>query len=129
MSETYLVLLAGAIAGLAASFLGAFIFYRNRLQTHLRLRERVEQERTALQEDLSEIAQEELAETDAGKELMRLSQTSIQRFGYAREDSMTGLKRHNFDLLKQIDEQRKQVAQSEEHLAAMAALQQESVKR
>jgi signal transduction histidine kinase len=129
MSEIYLVLLIGAIAGLIASFLGAFILYRNRLRTHLRLRERLEGERTALQEDLSEMDQDELAETDAGKELLRLSQASIQRFGYAREDPTTSLKRHNYDLLKQIDEQRKRLAQSEERLGAMATLQQESERR
>jgi signal transduction histidine kinase len=89
----------------------------------------VEEERTALQNDLSEMDKEELAETDAGKELMRLSQASIQQFGYAREDVTTGLKRHNYDLLKQIDEQRKRLAQTEERLAAMATLQQESERR
>ena len=129
MGEIYLVLLIGAIAGLIASFLGAFLLYRNRLQTHLRLQERLEGERTALQEELSEMDQQELGETEAGKELLRLSETSIQRFGYAREDPTTSLKRHNYDLLKQIDEQRKRLAQSEEHLAAMAASQLESEKR
>jgi signal transduction histidine kinase len=128
MSETDLVLLAGLVAGLVASFLGGFILYRNRLQTHLRLRERVEEERTALQDELSAINKEELAETDAGKQLMRYSQTSIQKFGYAREDPRTGLKRHNLDLLKQIDEHKKRLAQSEERLEAMAASQQETEK-
>jgi signal transduction histidine kinase len=92
------------------------------------LREKVEGERTALQDELSDIDQEEFAETDAGKELMRLSQTSIRQFGYARENLTTGLRRHNLDLLKQIDESRKRLAQSEERLGAMAALQQESEK-
>jgi signal transduction histidine kinase len=128
MTETYLILLAGAIAGLVASFVGGIILYRNRLRTHLMLREKVEEERTALQDELSEIDQVELAETDAGKELLRLSQTSIQQFGYARENLTTGLRRHNLDLLKQIDESRKRLAQSEERLAAMGALQQESEK-
>ena len=129
MSETYLVLLAGALAGLAAAFVGIIILYRNRLQTHLKLRERVEQERTALQEDIAEIDKEELAETDAGKELMLLSRASDQQFGYAREHPTTSLKRHNYDLLKQIDEERKRLAQSQERLAAMATLQQDSDKR
>ena len=128
MSETYLVLLAGVTAGLVAAFLGVIILYRNRLRTHLTLRERMEEERTALHNDLSEIDKEELAETDAGQELMRLSQTSIQQFGYARENPTTGLRRHNYDLLKQTDEYRKRVTQTEERLAAMAALQQESDK-
>ena len=129
MSETYLFLLAGAIAGLVASFIGGIILYRNRLRIHLRLHERVEQERTALHNDISEIDKEELVETDAGKELMHLSQASIQQFGYAREDVTTSLKRHNYDLLKQIDEHRKRLAQTEERLGVMAALQQESEKR
>jgi signal transduction histidine kinase len=126
MSEIYLVLLVGGTAGLVASFIGVVILYRNRLRTHLTLRERVEEERTALQDDLSEIDKEELAETGAGEELMRLSQASIQQFGYARENLSTSLKRHNYDLLKQIDEHRKRLAQSEERLAAMTALRQES---
>jgi signal transduction histidine kinase len=128
MSETYLVLLSGATAGLVAAFLGVVILYRNRLRTHLTLRERMEEERTALYNDLSEIDKEELAETDAGKELMHVSQASIQQFGYARENLTTGLKRHNYDLLKQIDEQRKRLAQSEERIVAMTASQQESEK-
>ena len=129
MSETYLVLLVGGTAGLVASFLGILILYRNRLRTHLTLRERVEEERTALHNELSEMDKEELAETEAGKELMRLSQAAIQQFGYAREDLTTGLKRHNYDLLKQLDEHRKRLAQTEERLAAMVTLQQESAKR
>lgn len=129
MSETYLVVLAGALAGLAAAFIGVVILYRNRLQTHLMLRERVEQERTALQEDISEINRGELAETDAGKELILLTRTSDQQFGYPREHPTTSLKRHNYDLLKQIEEDRKRLAQSEERLTAMATLQQESDKR
>jgi signal transduction histidine kinase len=128
MSETYLVLLSGATAGLVAAFLGVVILYRNRLRTHLTLRERMEEERTALYNDLSEIDKEELAETDAGKELMHVSQASIQQFGYARENLTTGLKRHNYDLLKQIDEHRKRLAQSEERIVAMTASQQESEK-
>lgn len=128
MSEIYLVLLAGGLAGLVAAFLGGTILYKNRLRTHLMLRERVEQERTALQNDLSEIDKEELAETDAGKALMRLSQASIQQFGYAREDLTTSLKRHNYDLLKQIDDHRKRLAQTEERLAAITVMQQESEK-
>jgi signal transduction histidine kinase len=125
MSDTYLVLLAGALAGMGAAFVGVIMHYRNRLRTHLKLQERVEQERTALQEEVAEIDKKELAETDAGKELLRLSQVSIQQFGYAREDPRTGLKRHNLELLKQIDENKKRLAQSEERLAAMAAAQQE----
>lgn len=128
MNEISLVLLAGGIAGLIAAFAGAFILYRNRLKTHLTLRERVEAERTALQDEISEITKEELAETDAGKELLRYSQVSIQRFGYAREDATINLRRHNLDLLKQIDEQKKRSAQSEEHLAALTVIQQESTK-
>jgi signal transduction histidine kinase len=128
MSETVLVLLAGAIAGLVASFIGGMILYRNRLKTHLMLREKMEEERTALQDEFSEIDKKELAETDAGKELMLLSQASTRQFGYARENLTTSLKRHNYDLLKQIDEHRKRLAQSEERLAAMAALQPESEK-
>ncbi len=126
MNDTYLVLLAGVLAGLGAAFVGVIMHYRNRLRTHLNLRERVEQERTALQEDVAEIDKKELAETEAGKELLRLSQASIQRFGYARQDPRTSLKRHNLELLKQIDENKKRFAQSEERLAAMAAAQQES---
>jgi signal transduction histidine kinase len=129
MSETYLFMLAGAIAGLVASFIGVVILYRNRLRTHLMLRGRVEEERTALHNDISEINEEELAETDAGKELMLLSQASIQQFGYPRENITTSLRRHNYDLLKQIEEDRKRLAQSEERLGAMATLQQESEKR
>jgi signal transduction histidine kinase len=128
MNETYLVFLIGAIAGLVASFIGGIILYRNRLRTHSMLRDKVEGERTALQDELAEIDKEELAETDAGKELALLSQASTRQFGYARENLTTGLKRHNYDLLKQIDEHRKRLAQSEERLAAMAALQQESEK-
>ena len=126
MSDTYLVLLAGVLTGLGAAFVGVIMHYRNRLRIHLDLRERVEQERTALQEDLAEIDKNELAETDAGKELLLLSQASIQRFGYARQDPLTSLKRHNLELLKQIDENKKRLAQSEERLAAMEAVQQES---
>jgi signal transduction histidine kinase len=126
MSDTYLVLLAGVLAGLAAAFVGVIMHHRNRLRTYLDLRESVEQQRTALQEDVAEIDKNELAETDAGKELLRLSQASLQRFGYAREDPRTSLKRHNLELLKQIDEHKKRLAQSEERLAAMEAIQQES---
>lgn len=126
MSETYLFLLVGAIVGLVASFIGGVLHYRSRLKNHLMLRQRVEEERTALHDELSEIDKEELAETDAGKELMRLSQAGIRQFGNARENLTTSLRRHNYDLLKQIDEHRKRLAQSEEHLAAMAAAQQES---
>lgn len=129
MSEIYLVLLAGAIVGLSAAFMGVLILHRNRLRTHLRLQDRVEQERTALQEDISGMDKEEFLETDAGKELLALSEASIQKFGYARENPATGLRRHNYDLLRQIDEHRKQLAQSEEHLMTMATLQQESEKR
>lgn len=125
MTETYLVLLTGAFAGLIAALIGGILLYRSRLRTHLTLRERVEQERTALHTEISEIDQNELAETDAGKELMRYSQASLQRFGYAREDLTTGLRKHNLDLLKQIDEQKKRTAEKEERLTAMAALQQE----
>jgi signal transduction histidine kinase len=128
MSETYLVLLAGTITGLASAFIGVIILYRNRLKTHLRLRERVEQERTALQDDISEIDKEEFLETDAGKELIALSQASIQKFGYPRENLTTGLRRHNYDLLTQIDEYRKRLSQSEERLAAMVTMQQDSAK-
>ena len=129
MSETYLVLLAGALAGLAAAFIGIVSAYRNSLKTHLMLRERLEEERTALHQDLSEIDNDELAQTDAGKELMLVSQASIQQFGYAREHPTTSLRRHNLDLLRQVEEDRKRLAQSEERLAAMAALQQESENR
>ena len=129
MGETYLVLLAGALAGLGAAFIGVIVFYRNRLRTHLMLRERVEAERTALQHDISEIDNEELAETDAGKELLLLSRASDQQFGYPREDPTTSLRRHNYDLLKQNEEDRKRFAESEERLAAMAIFQQESQKR
>ena len=128
MSEIYLVLFTGAGAGVVAALIGAILLYRNRLRTHSTLHERVEAERTALHNDLSELDTDELAETDAGKELMRLSQASIQHFGYAREDVSTGLKRHNYDLLKQIDEHRKKLAQTEERLAAITAVQQESAK-
>ena len=129
MGEMYLVLLAGTLAGLGAAFLGVIIFHRNRLRTHMMFRDRLEAERTALQDDISEIDKEELAETDAGKELMHLSRTSIQQFGYARENPTTSLKRHNYDLLKQIDEDRKRFAEREERLAALATLLQESEKR
>jgi signal transduction histidine kinase len=128
MSEIYLVLFTGAGAGVVATLIGAIILYRNRLRTHSTLHERVEAERTALHNDLSEIDKDELAQTDAGKELTRLSQASIQHFGYAREDVRTGLKRQNYDLLKQIDEHRKKLAQTEERLAAITAVQQESAK-
>jgi signal transduction histidine kinase len=126
MSETYLVLLAGTIMGLASAFIGVVVLYRNRLRTHLKLRKRVEEERTALQNDILEVDREEFLETDAGKELMALSKASIQKFGYPRENLTTGLRRHNYDLLKQIDEYRKRLSQSEERLAAMATMQQES---
>lgn len=125
----YLVLLAGAIAGLVASVIGGLILHRNRLRIHLTFRERVEQQRTALQDDIAEIDKEELAETDAGKELMALSRASIRQFGYARENLTTGLRRHNYDLLKQIEEDRKKLAQSEERLGILSELQQESAKR
>jgi len=128
MSETYLVLLVGAIAGLVGSFIGIIILYRNRLRTHLTFRERVEEERTALHQDMAEIDKEEFSETDAGKELAILSQTSIQQFGYPRDNLTTSLRRHNYDLLQQIEEDRKRLAQSEERLAAMAASQEESEK-
>ncbi|HEX9332916.1 MAG TPA: hypothetical protein VF896_13580, partial [Anaerolineales bacterium] len=82
MSETYLFLLAGVIAGLIGSFIGGMILYRNNLRTHLMFRDRVEEERTALYNDIAEIDKEELSETDAGKDLMILSQASIQQFGY-----------------------------------------------
>jgi signal transduction histidine kinase len=124
----YLVLLAGASAGLFAAFIGGILLYRNRSQTYLRLQERLEEERTALQEDMAEIDREELAETDAGKELLAISQAAIQRFGYARENPATGMKRHNYDLLKQIDEYRKKLSQSEERLAGIETMQQESAK-
>lgn len=127
-TETYLVLLAGGVAGLIALFVGGAILYRTRLRTQLRLRERVEEERTALHKDLSEIDKEELATTDAGKELMRLSQSATRQFGQARDDLTTSLKRHNLDLLKQIDEHKKRSSQSEERLAATAVMQQESEK-
>jgi signal transduction histidine kinase len=128
MSEAYLVLLAGGIAGLVAAFIGGAILYRNRLRTHLALREKIEEERTALHKEISEMEKEELAETDAGKELLRYSQAAVQKFGYAREDLTTSLKRHNLDLLKQIDEHKKRSAQNEEKMAAMAAMLQESHK-
>lgn len=129
MTETYLVLLVGATVGLAASFVGGLILHRNRLRIHSRLHERLEQERTALQDDISEIGRDELAETDAGKELMAFSQASIRHFGYARENLSASLKRHNLDLLRQIEEDRKKLAQSEERLGILAELQQESAKR
>ena len=128
MNEIYLVLLTGAGAGVVAAFIGAILLYRNHLRTHSTLHEKVEEERTALQNDLSEMDNEELAETEAGKELMRLSQSSIQQFGYAREDVSTGLKRHNYDLLQQIDEHRKKLAQTEARLSTITAVQQESAK-
>jgi signal transduction histidine kinase len=128
MSETYLVLLAGGIAGLVAAFIGGMFLYRNRLRTHLTLRERIEAERTALHKELSELEKEELAETDAGKELLRYSRAAVQKFGSAREELTTSLKRHNLDLLKQIDEHKKRYAQGEGRLAAMAAMLQESQK-
>jgi signal transduction histidine kinase len=93
------------------------------------LHEKVEQERTALQDDISEIDSEELAETEAGKELLALSRASIQQFGYPQENLTTGLRRHNYDLLKQIDEDRKRLAQSEERLLIMSELQQQSATR
>jgi len=126
MSEIYLVLLAGAIAGLIVSFVGGIILYRNRLRTHLTLRERVEEERTALQAEISEMDKEELATTDAGQALLRYSQAAVQRFGYAREDPTTSLRRQNLDLLNKVEEERKKLTQSEERLAAMAAMLQES---
>ena len=128
MNETYLVVLAGGIAGLVAAFIGGAILYKNRLSTHLSLRERIEKERTALRKEVSEIEKAELAETDAGKELLRTSQAADQKFGRAREDLTTGLKRHNLDLLKQIDAHKKRSAQGEEKLAAMTAMLQESQK-
>jgi signal transduction histidine kinase len=108
--------------------IGGVILYRNRLRTHLSLRGKIEAERTALHQELSELEKEELAETDAGKELLRYSQAALQKFGYARDDPTTSLKRNNLGLLKQIDEQKKRSAQSEERLAAMAAMLQESQK-
>src|SRR5690349_505840 len=129
MDEMYLVLLAGTLAGLGAAFIGVIIFHRNRLRTHIIFRERVEAERTALQDAISELDKEELVETDAGKELMQVSRASIQQFGYARENPTTSLKRHNYDLLKQIDEDRKRFAESEERLAAVASLLQKSDER
>jgi signal transduction histidine kinase len=128
MSETYLVFIVGAIAGLVGSVIGVIILYRNSLKTHLMLRNRIEEERTALHDEISEIDKKEFSETDAGKELMALSQGSIQKFGYPHENLITSLKRHNYDLLKQIEEDRKKLAQSEERLAAMEALQRESEK-
>src|SRR6266545_8319663 len=100
MSEIYLLLLVGAIVGLVASLIGGIILYRNRLRTHLMFRDRVEEERTALHNDISEIDREEFSETDAGKKLMLLSRASIQQFGYPRENLTTSLRRHNYDLLK-----------------------------
>ena len=126
MSETYLVLMVGAIAGIISSIIGGIILYRNNLKTHSMFRDRVEEERTALYQDIAEIEKEEFSETDAGKDLMALSQASIQQFGYPRENLTTSLRRHNYDLLRQIEEDRKSLAQSEERLAAMTALQQES---
>lgn len=126
MSEMYLVLAVGAIAGLLGAFLGGIILYRNRLRTHLTFRERVEEERTALYTEISEIDEEELSQTDAGQDLMALSQSSNRKFGYPRENVTTSLKRHNYDLLKQIDEYKKRLAQNEARLAEMAAMQQES---
>jgi len=128
MIETYLFLLAGVIAGLIGAFIGGIILYRNNLRTHLRFRDKVEEERTALYNDIAEIDKEELSETDAGKELLILSQASNRQFGYARENLTTSLRRHNYDLLKQIEEDRKRLAQSEERLVALTALQQESEK-
>src|ERR1041385_5877413 len=128
MSETYLVVLLGAIIGLVGSFLGGLIFYQNHLRTQQMLRDRIEEERTALSDDLAEVDKEELSQTEAGRDLLALSQVSLQQFGYARESTTTSLRRHNYDLLKQIDEHRKRFAQSEERLAAMAATQQESEK-
>jgi len=63
MNEIYLVLLTGAGAGVVAAFIGAILLYRNHLRTHSTLHEKVEEERTALQNDLSEMDNEELAET------------------------------------------------------------------
>lgn len=128
MSEAYTVLAIGAIAGLLGAFLGGMMLYRSHLQTHSAIRDRLEEERTALHTDISEIDQEELLQTDAGKDLLSLSQSSIQKFGYPRENVTTSLRRHNYDLLKQIDEYRKKLAQSEERLMAMAVMQEESAK-
>jgi signal transduction histidine kinase len=77
---------------------------------------------------MAEMDKEELMETEAGKELLRFSQAAIQKFGYAREDLTANLRKNNLDLLKQIDEHKKQSAQSQERLAAMAAREQESQK-
>jgi signal transduction histidine kinase len=126
MSETYLVLIIGAIAGLVSAVIGGMILYRNRLKTHLMFRQRVEEERTALSNELSEMDKEEFSKTDAGKHLMALSQASIQRFGYPQDDLTASLRRHNYDLLRQIEEDRKRLLQSEERLAAMEASQRES---
>lgn len=126
MSETVLILLVGALAGLGGALIGGVILYQNRLRAHSAFRDRVEQERTALQEEISEIGPEELSQTDAGKDLMAYSQASIRKLGYPRENPMAALRRNNLDLLKQIDEQRKGLAQSEDRLSAMATMQQES---
>ena len=126
MNEAYLVLIVGAIIGLVGLFFGGVIFYQNRLRSQQMLRDRVEEERTALSNDIAEVDKEELSQTEAGRDLLALSQISLQQFGYARENMTTSLRRHNYDLLKQIDEHRKQFAQSEERLTAMAATQQES---
>jgi signal transduction histidine kinase len=126
MSEISLILLAGVLAGLVASLIAVTILYRNRVQTHEMLRERVERERAALHDDLSEIDKEELAGTEAGRELLNLSQASIRQFGNAREDLTTSLRRHNLALLRQIDDHKKRLAQSEERLVAITASQQES---
>jgi signal transduction histidine kinase len=125
MNEAYLVLIVGAILGLAGAFLGGLIFYQNRFKTHQILQERIEEERTALQNDIAEIDKEELSQTDAGKDLMALSQATIRQFGYPRENLTTSLRRHNYDLLKQIDEHRKRFTESDERLVAMGAMQQE----
>jgi len=128
MSDTYLILIVGAIAGVVSAFLGGVILYRDRLRTHSRFQQRVEEERTALYNEILEIEKEEYLETDAGKDLMTSLQGSIQQFGYPREDLTTSLRRHNYDLLKEIDQTQKRLAQSEERLVAMSALQQESEK-
>jgi signal transduction histidine kinase len=119
MSQTVLILLIGAVAGLGGAVIGGVLLYQNRLKAHLAFRDRVEEERTALQEEISEIDQEELSQTDAGKGLMAYSQASIRKLGYPRENPLLALRRHNIDLLRQIDEQKRRLVEGENRLRAM----------
>ena len=60
------------ILGFTSSIVGGILIYRDRLETHKKLIQLVEQEKKSLDETLSQIDKLELLKTNAGRELLKV---------------------------------------------------------